>query len=348
LRAVRFKSELKVLLVAALCVIAVESVVWLCPTNAQIYARSLDAAFRATARRLEAFKQDPRILVMGNSLAISGVNQDLVSSELGWWRKRPPAVFSATMAGSAATEWYYIFRNYFSHPSARPDLLVLCLIEHFIHDDLPLELDHLPAICPLGDYPLLARADLRRFDDRVELALHFMLPAFRYRSSVRHAVLGGLIPGYEKNLQRLNNAGGEPKAGPGGAAFKTVEKYARLRRLLKLIKQSHVPALIVAMPLRDDKIPMDPEAVRLIRAAGVRFEDCGAMAGLSLGKYRDFLHLNEAGALIFTHQLDVLLLKHFPGRLIDPQAFTNEGVKKKNEVSSTPSARTAMRVNAGP
>src|SRR5581483_2049864 len=153
------------------------------------------------------------------------------------------------------------------------------------------------------DWPEVFDVDLTGLSGRSEYVLSSFWATYATRDRLRTRTLRALVPGYEPYAEEAN-AQQYQRQQQGAAPRPT---YRALARFLERARGHETKVCFVAFPMANPKHPLgydlDPEAVRLIRDAGMPLLDLRRVPGLLPEHYTDDIHLRPAGAAIYTRYL---------------------------------------------
>jgi hypothetical protein len=255
------------------------------------------AALQAIPARAAKLAAAPgmSILVLGNSLAIRGFRQETFLADL---RRKGVDATCETIALPAAEmcEYSRILEHEFIQPGYAPDL-VLVLTGPAIWDAQRIHVERLAAVCGLRNAPQIMREEPFTFEQRACYLHACLSPSFAHAGRLRQALLSRLLPEYgratdwyRETLMSLRERGSPQRT------------YERLRRLGQLAAASRLEVVVVLMPFAD-RYELPPPAAAALRGSGLRVLDCRDVPGLEAADYTDGVHMNEAGAALFTPAL---------------------------------------------
>lgn len=253
------------------------------------------------------------VLVLGNSLARFGIDEEILRAGLKGAEGQLPAMGFMTADGSGIAEWAWGYRRYVLNSGARPDLVILVTGRLHLVDPLPQNL----LIQYLGAFFVDAR-DRRKFISEnpvgAEKRLDFLL-ATQSRLAVDRARLRPLlfyrtVPGYEIAVNQINEALG------GGVAGVSLDNDSTdtmsgnpqegqtdaLNLLIDSVRESGSRLVVVTAPLPDAYSLPEVVAANL-EARDVTLVPLGKTLRLPSERFPDGYHLDETGAQEFTKLL---------------------------------------------
>jgi hypothetical protein len=293
-----FRAELKVLAVVAAVLLSCEAAIRL---GERWLSKDLDHISQIPAISQQLSQgAGVRLLFLGNSLTRKGIDPQVLTPILERQWKTTIQAERVFPGATAIPEWYYAFKHYFVDRGRLPDVLVLSFAEGMLQDDQLLR----PALIAhfysdVSDAPLIFAQDIPEFGDRVEFLLSEVSASFVNRNRVEARVLKGLIPHYQETAEQIN---GSLNARRAEQRSQMRPAYHRLERLLQLARDHRVQVILVAMPVQAPYL-LDPQIVTVAQAAGATLVDCRAVPGLGQERYEDSMHMNAAGAAIFSEAL---------------------------------------------
>lgn len=246
------------------------------------------------------------VLMVGNSLLLDGVDvarlQQLTSARM--------RVYPIFLEATGYYDWFYGLQRLFREGS-RPQVVVLGIgADTFVSNSL--RQDYVPLLLFDLQDSLNVASDLKM--DRSETTNLLLAHASVFwdtRSVIRGQILQRVVPGYPDLVTLLK----PPPASPTSIDFTEVANL-RLQRLRELCR-AYGAKLIVLIP----PTPTSADAVRrltsLTARVGIQVLVPLDPANLPSRYYRaDELHLNSAGAALFTSALATAL----PGTLVSQSA----------------------------
>jgi hypothetical protein len=294
-----FKNEIKVL-IFVMMVMGVFEWYSRALVSKRVYYSSIPDYLEKVSGKLDEVRSSPKVLFVGNSLVMCGLDLPAASDEFSRKKVGAPYMASAYIMSSHIGEWYYLLKNFFVPRTSKPNSIIVWFSTNCLTDDIAPRVEVLSYICNFGDLPQLLINRARNFDERVSLALSFFSKAFLHKNDIRHSILNLLIHDYKGNMDRFYSTLKPVAAGKTGQV-KT--RSLQLDRFLQILKQMNTKVLFVAMPLRDWKYPINSDLVTKIRKAGYAFLDLREAPGLDKEDFLDSIHLNNKGASRFTRYL---------------------------------------------
>lgn len=252
-----------------------------------------------------------RILFLGNSATHEGVVVNLLKPQLEPYLKRPLEIERVFPDDTTVAEWYYLFKHHFADAGRLPDLLVLNFVFNYqVRDRDTIKTEAIAAYYSgLADIPEVFAADVPDFERRAGFLVAKFSAAAANRERVRARLLDQFIPHYRTSTRKMNESRKlaqqtPPLTGPAVS-------YSRLQHLLTLARTAGVQVLVVAMPTNGG-YQLDPQIQTTIELSGGRLLDLRSVVGLQPTHYADELHLNPAGARVYSQFLAGQLRQYLP------------------------------------
>src|SRR5690606_36077115 len=127
--------------------------------------------------------------------------------------------------------------------------------------------------------------------------------AFANRERISRRVLA-VLPGYPASAARINDVLRRAEE-----TDETVEPtYRQAERFLRSAAAGGTRVMVVAMPTRT-RYDLDPHLPDVVEENGAVFVDACDVPGLEPARFRDALHLDEAGAAIYSAYVAPMLLE---------------------------------------
>jgi hypothetical protein len=247
----------------------------------------------------------PRMLVLGNSLTLEGIDAGRFKQELEASAGRPIAVETIALYGAETSEWYWIVDQQFADAEKMPDVIVVNLDDDFARDIAAVRARRLALYFPIFSTPFVPAVDLPGFETQAEFTLAKCSQAYSRAKTLGSVALGKVIPNYEagkewvdvqQGAMRRKQTSGEPPP----------PTYERLRRLVELAERHNTRVALVFFPHREGyEIP--PEVLRIIDESTATLVDARQVSGLTAEHFADNRHLSKRGATVFTPQYATLL-----------------------------------------
>lgn len=255
-------------------------------------------AFGALSSRLAQSPADrPKWLFLGNSLTRYGVDEALFTEQYQQHTQQAIAAMKVVPDNTAVADWSYLFRNYFTSAERAPDVLVLGFEGGHLRDAPSRHPDRLAQYyCTWSDWPELCARDLPGFESRAAFALEKSSAMVGNRDRVTRRALDALIPGYRAGMDRINAS----LKGHGSAAQNIT--YDRLRTLIEAAQRQHTRVVLAAMPV-PEHYEFDAGLLELVREKQVELLDLRTVDGMEPAMFFDGLHMDDAGAKLYTHAL---------------------------------------------
>jgi hypothetical protein len=261
------------------------------------------------------------VVFFGNSLMMRGLDEGIVHDELR--KHHSPGIESTkiTPVGTATLDWIYLYQRYFNSVESQPDVLVVGFVAHHIHDQEPIKIRRLARhFVAAADFPALWRTDLENFHQMVQSALCGISALEGDQPEHQMAILYTCVADYQPGLNtnhRLVEAAATRKAkrlagvDPSNPATAPAETFKRMERFINLCQARGVEVVFVAMP-QPTVWELNPEALRLAHAHGVKVLDARTINGMTEADFLDGYHLGETGAALFSRWLAGQLHDHLP------------------------------------
>lgn len=250
----------------------------------------------AQAARLRSAPADHyKVLILGNSLAREGLDQEELKRGLEAAVGRPVMLAAMHPDGSRVEEWRYGFRRYFDAAGSQPDLLLLCTGRAHLLDGLR-DLDTVAAFhVSWRDLPDLVREQQLGVDALCQAAAARVSRLFAHRRRVQPLLFYHGMPRYEPTVN-LIQASSQKAARAGGAN----ESVRTLTALLQTCRAAGTRVAVLTVPL---PAPYDlPDTVKaVLQVEGVPCFD--SPPSLPSERFPDGYHLDREGAAIWTRAL---------------------------------------------
>ncbi len=259
------------------------------------------ASLTLEQRSLEAAK-DPhnRIVLVGNSMTERGIDPATLAEA------RPdlsgatslPAVLS--MDSSDLWYWSCMVR---ALPDAfpRPKFLVIGYGWNDLSDQASLETGKtFGLVCPVRMIAEIAEHAGAGLEEHLQALTAKGSWTYALHADLRHRLLGPVIPRYESQTNRLNEA--RRSTQNQGVGSRPVFTYRALDRILADAQSKGYNPVIVAMPVKG-RYEIDPALGQTVAASGGIFLDLRNAPGLDAGSFDDPIHLSKSGSRILTAEL---------------------------------------------
>lgn len=239
----------------------------------------------------------PKVLFLGNSLTRYGVDETVFTETYSQAAGITPAPLKIVPDNTAVADWSYVFRNQFAQADLAPQVLVIGFEGGHLRDAPSRHPDRLAQYyCSWNDWPELCQWDLPDFETRAAFVLEKCSSMVGNRDRVTRRALDTLIPGYRAGMDRINAS----LKGHGGATG--VPSYDRLRTLIDTAQQYHVRVILAAMPV-PEAYAFDAELLTVVKETGVNLVDLREVDGMQPAMYFDGLHMDAAGAKLYSTAL---------------------------------------------
>lgn len=243
-----------------------------------------------------------RVAVLGNSLIGDGFASDVF---MGNWLARNPGTGKAIKLvpdGSGIWDWHCVVHYQLLDEEAAPNLVIIGYGWDQLSDQNALSLTRaFNSLCPAGamrDFSALSgRVGI---NDWLEMGAVKTSKLYAHREPIRHRVLQHLVPEYRRMTRQVNARAGE--GAQGEAAVSARRSYAALQRILESLSSNGTQVVLVAMPVLNP-YEIDRDMCNLLEGTKHHFLDMRYAVPSSKELYRDGIHLNEAGAQLFSETL---------------------------------------------
>lgn len=262
-------------------------------------------AYPVQAREL-ARSDGYRVALIGNSATDRGVDAEVFAAAMAEARGGPVAARKFVADQSRLNTWQYLLRRYFWKPGNQPDLLVINYYEANLEDGQEIEIGRLAQFFTRpDDWPVVLRHDVRELHQQVEFLISSGWATYAARERIKERVLKLAIPGYEEHAAQVNGVIFRHRKPSGARQGKRT--YRTLRRVLDTARAHNARLCFVAyptlLPEREYPYEIDPEARRMIEAAGMNLVDLRKVPGLEPADYADEVHLKEEAMPFYSRKL---------------------------------------------
>jgi len=310
-----FSDEWKVLAAVALVLLAGEGLLRYAGPRVSSDIRQI----RSLPRRAEKLHagSGARVLLLGNSLARSGLQKDLFVAETRRLGAPAFAMGVENFNGAEITEWHRMLEENYASPSRRPDVVIVSAAGATSFADKPdVRLGRLAHLTSARRAPVVLADDLEGFGDRAEYAQSLLFFSFASRSGIQDKALERVIPYYDECTRRVKLAGRDrARARQAASGSGPKRTYRRLRRFLRTARHSGITPVLVLMPYaKDYEVPA--ELFRAAADGAARVLDCRRIDGLTPRHYSDGHHLNADGAGVFSREFAARLVRQHPDVLL--------------------------------
>lgn len=242
-----------------------------------------------------------RVLLAGNSLLFSGVDEGVLEADLEQALGTDVTVGQLNPDGTGPLQWSYLYRKLVFSPERLPDVMVIAFGPGHLRDRDPTrELLRLAAHhVDRSDIPLLFEEDLTRLESRIQFLLARGSTAFALRDRIAPRVFDKVIPRYRDLAPILLGAPANDAAVTGDGADARGGSFVFLNRLLDDASRSGVEVLGMPMPVPYD-YTVETEAAEAFAGRGLRILPTNVGHGIAEGHFPDRLHLDEQGKEQFT------------------------------------------------
>lgn len=294
------KSEWKVLVAVATFLLVLE-------VGARFAAPFLDRDrghihdFPAIADELSRGEY-PRILFLGNSLTLHGLDKDMVRDDLIEAGFAQPTIGWTVPVGTDATDWIYLFDQYFKDENQIPDIVIVGYVRHHVRDHKPTKrLRRLGRhFLSLSDMKECFDHDVVTFEARAEVLLSNVSSLYGDQPNYRETALGELLPGFWGAEKRFNRSLEQRQEALSQGKDAPAPTFTRISRLSQKLKESGCLGIFVAMPL-PEPWDTDPEVEAAVKASGMAYVDARAIEGLTAKDFPDGYHMGERAKEFYSH-----------------------------------------------
>lgn len=256
------------------------------------HLRSLPAQ---AARLREATGGQYKVLIVGNSLAREGLDQQQLQRGLEARLGRPVVLAAMHPDGSRIEEWRYGYRRYFDAAGSRPDVLLLCTGRAHLLDGLR-DLDTVAAFhVAWQDWPAFLREQQLGMEGFCQAAAARVSRLFAHRRRVQPLLFYHGMPRYEATVNLIQASAQRAARGAG-----STETARALSVLLQSCRAAGTRVAVLTVPLPE---PYDlPEVVKsVLRDEGAACLD--SPPSMPPERFPDGYHLDAEGARIWTRTL---------------------------------------------
>jgi hypothetical protein len=250
------------------------------------------------AKALAASDDRPRILILGNSLTIRGIDKPALVREARIASEGEPEFEIVALFASELAEWYWIVDQQFASAENMPDVIVLNVDDDFVVDRAAIQARRLALyFSPLSN-PFVPTEDVTTFEQQSEFVLAKFSQAYSRAKNLGAVALSRFLPHGEQGSEWTRVRIANRRKQDAGAEAPPAS-YDRLERLLKLANDSDVKVVCVLMPHRE-RYDVAAEFHELAQAHDAQVVDARDIASVGPDDFADGRHLNEQGAAKFT------------------------------------------------
>lgn len=244
-----------------------------------------------------------KVAAIGNSLIGDGLDKPVF---LANWLKMNPGAGSAIKLvpdGSGIWDWHCIVHYELANASQGPDLVLIGFGWNQLSDQNGLSITRAfnglcPATAMWGFSALSGRIGV---NDWLEMAAVKTSKLYAHREPIRHRILQNVIPDYRRMTWQLNARAGDVGDAEGTQGRRSTS-YNALSSILEKLSGRGSRVVLVAMPVMNP-YEIDRGLCNVISDTPHRFLDMRYAVPSTHDLYRDSLHLNEAGARLFSERL---------------------------------------------
>lgn len=295
-------QEWKVLLVLVLIIVGLEGVFRGLETRLSADVRHLRSLPELAGQIRSRGAREETTLIVGNSLARRGIDQEKLKTGLQSAARAETSVFVDFFVpdASSVTEWSWGLRRYFGNEGI--DLRRIIVItgkRHLL--DRPGDPETLGAyFVGRGDLPDALKAT-GSHEDAIRLFLGNLSHTAANRDRIRPLVGYRFLPGFEEAWPRLIVAGYEATMDRLGESAGLWELNS-LRRLLDQAAELKAELLVVAVPL-PETYQLPENLAQFLADENVTIIDLSTIPGVNDANFPDGYHLDREGAATFTEAL---------------------------------------------
>ena len=242
------------------------------------------------------------VLFLGNSLITYGIDPIVFLDEMRANGVGPLQFERVAPDASSIREWRYAFKHFFLDRGHNPDALVVNFAAGHLEDQQKIHPSDLAAFyTSFNDIPYIFAEDVQSFGDRTEFLLSHVFRLFAYREAISKRILDLVVPNYRSAMTQINTKMRDGSSNEHIPTYRTLERFSAesLRRGVRLI--------LVAMPLQHP-YRLDPRLPDKARELGITLIDARNVQGLTASQFIDPMHMDRAGAILYTRTLAGLLV----------------------------------------
>ncbi|MCH2331634.1 MAG: hypothetical protein MK312_08875 [Roseibacillus sp.] len=270
-------------------------------------------SFPEIAEEMRSGKR-PRIMILGNSLLLHGVDSALLEENISNSLSRPCSVSKVTPVATAARDWLYLYDTYFTQSGSHPDIVVIGFVGHHLPDQYELKLRRLARhFCSLENLGSCLDEESPSLDGRAIGILSHFSALFGDQRTHQWGVSSAVIPQFGKGASRLNNILDAAKNHPAGKKEPSItgnespgRTYRKLNQLIRALKTHGVEPYFVPMP-QPEPWTIDPTARAVIEENGATLMEGPVNPPIGKRDFSDGYHLGETGKTRFTSFLSSVL-----------------------------------------
>lgn len=276
-----------------------------------------------------ASKYPHRILFLGNSILLAGIDPELFVSLSGNSPiASPPSVFMAHPDSSNIVIWSYLLDRYFLNRESYPEEVVIVTGRTHLEDQYANPVDLGGYYVDQPDVRRFLNLDAQSFDDKCHFFLGRWSETFRIRKRVSPRVYDAILPHFQENWIHLHSP--RPKLVRPGDIENTPIKAdspvstTHLETIINRLQQNQIRLTIVKAPMPTPYV-LHPEIQTLINSHSIDLIDMSDLAAIGPDHFADADHLTPSGKILFTRAL--------------ADAMNKRGIyENQNRAAITPSA----------
>jgi len=236
------------------------------------------------------------LVFVGNSLTGDAVNLAQFNERINNHPGNLVQAYKITPDATSIWDWYCIVSNNFTHTHTAPNVVVIGFgWEQLSDSEIPRPSRLATHFCSMKDLPELVSLGMKDTSDIFEYISASASVLYALREPIRKRVLDIFIPYYREYAGKVNR----PEHIDKSNAIQEKYSYMLLNKLLSTCKENNIIPVFIAMPVKQ-YYSLDTTLIETLNAHSALLLDYRNMINISNEMYKDDIHLNDAGSIIFT------------------------------------------------
>lgn len=240
-----------------------------------------------------ATDQQPRILILGNSLLLWGANEHLIQSEFSATAGKPSSVTKITPVSTTIHDWRRLYDTYFTAHDTHPEICVIGFVGHHVPDGATLKLRrHARHFASAENLWSTMGDDLPGFEQRALAATAHLSALVGDQKTLSWGISHIPVAEYSQGTNAINNFldAKEEADAENGAIPPPPKTYSRLGQFITTLRSHGVQVALVPMP-QPEVWNLDPNIEKTAQKTGAIMIDARAIEGMTEEDFSDGYHL---------------------------------------------------------